>query len=222
MGAPMQALGQHAAHPIYAAVALSAALHLSLIYAIAPRPRAIARPIPPLAARLISEPVLAPATPPGRRLVPQPPQRTTAAEPLPIRMPVAVPETPLVAQSAANGTETVAYREDSALPKADVPMLVDQQWYEAHDLDTYPRPLAPIDTSYASTVEGTGSVTLMVSIDETGVVRDAAIVSAEPEEAFEAAALNAARAARFVPARKEGREVRSKVIVKLRFAQQSQ
>jgi protein TonB len=61
-------------------------------------------------------------------------------------------------------------------------------------------------------------VTLMLAIDETGVVRDAVLVSAEPEGVFETAALAAARAALFAPARKNGSAVRSKIVVKLRFA----
>jgi periplasmic protein TonB len=65
-------------------------------------------------------------------------------------------------------------------------------------------------------------VTLMLAIDETGLVHDAVVVSAQPEGVFETSALAAARAARFTPARKDGGAVRSKIIVKLRFASEQQ
>jgi TonB family protein len=215
----MREPARRVSHPIYAAVALSAALHLSMIYAIAPRPGAVARPIPPLSARLVSQEVPSTLSEPGRRVAPVPPRRAAVSEPLPIPSPLDTPETPLVAQSAANGTETVAYRDDQALPKADLPPIADQQWYEARELDSYPRPLAPIEPPDATVA---GSVTLMLSVDETGTVRDASIVSAEPDGANDSAALSAARKTHFTPARRDGLNVRSKIIVKLRFGERMQ
>jgi protein TonB len=140
---------------------------------------------------------------------------------MPIAVPAAPLETVLIAEPPANGAERVERHEDTTLPKADLPSLLDLQWYEARDLDSYPRPLAAIEPSYPSARQADGRpghVTLMLAIDETGVVRDAVLVSAEPEGVFETAALAAARAALFAPARKNGSAVRSKIVVKLRFA----
>jgi protein TonB len=140
-------------------------------------------------------------------------------------VPATPPEIPLIAEPPANGAERVERRDENALPKADLPVLLDLQWYEARDLDSYPRPLAPIETPYeiAGQPAGpSGDVTLMLAIDETGLVHDAVVVSAQPEGVFETSALAAARAARFTPARKDGGAVRSKIIVKLRFASEQQ
>jgi len=91
--------------------------------------------------------------------------------------------------------------------------------------DGYPRALSSLDAPYptsAQTDAVRGTVTLLLSIDETGSVRDASVVSAEPSGYFETAALASVREARFAPAEKDARPVRSKIIVKLRFAPQEQ
>jgi periplasmic protein TonB len=111
------------------------------------------------------------------------------------------------------------------LPKADLPFPIDLQWYEARDLDTYPRALLPIDAVYptgAAADNARGMVVLLLSIDEHGSVHEAAVVSAEPAGYFEASALSAAHAATFAAGQKDGHNVRSKLIVKLRFAPQEQ
>ena len=222
-------MDESAARSVYSrfsiAVALSAGLHLSLIYGVAPRPGARARPMAPLAARLVSEPVASTLSDAGKRVAPAPPQRVASPLPLPVSVLAMPPDAPLVAVPASNGAESLDRREDSALPKADLPFPVDLQWYEARDLDTYPRALSPLDLSQ-STSERTdgphGTVTLLLAIDEAGGVHDAAVVSEEPAGSFEPAALAAVRAARFAPARKDGQDVRSKIIVKLRFPLQQQ
>jgi protein TonB len=207
------------------AVGLSAALHLSFIYGVAPRPGAQARPIVPLAARLVPDPV--PVTPltNGKHVVPAPPRGATPALRPALTIPASAPESPLVAVPASNGAEAVERREVSALPKADLPFPVDLQWYEARDLDTYPRALSSLDAPYplgAQIDAVRGTVTLLLSIDESGRVRDASVVSAEPPGYFETAALASAREAQFAPAEKDGHPVRSKIIVKLRFAPREQ
>ena len=207
------------------AVALSAGLHLSLIYGVAPRPGSRARPIVPLAARLVSEPVASTPTDSGRRVAPAPPERLASPVPLPITVPTTPPDTPLVAVPTPNGAESIDRREDSALPKADLPFPVDLQWYEARDLDTYPRALSPLDLPQPASGQTDGphgTVTLLLAIDAAGGVHDATVVNEEPAGSLEPAALAAVRAARFAPARKDGHDVRSKIIVKLRFPLQQE
>jgi protein TonB len=206
------------------ALLLSAALHASFIYGVAPRPGALARPIAPLAARLIPE-VARPVPAQSKRLSPAPPEAVARVERSRLTVPAAPPEAPLVAAPATNGAESAERREDSALPKADLPFPVDSQWYEARDLDAYPRALASLNPPYppsAQTDAPRGVVTLLLAIDETGAVHDASVVSAEPAGYFEASALASVRDARFAPGEKEGRVVRSKIVVKLRFAPQEQ
>jgi protein TonB len=217
-------VGELAARDVYSrlliAVAFSTVLHWSLIYAIAPRPGAQARPIAPLAARLVPEVVRAAPINSGKRIAPAAPQALATALRPPITVPALPPEVPLVAAAAANGAEPVERREDSALPKADLPFPVDLQWYEARDLDRYPRALSSFDPPYPASAQSDavrGAVTLLLAIDESGSVHDIIVVSAEPAGYFEAAALASARGAQFAPAEKDGRPVRSKIIVKLRF-----
>jgi len=208
--------------PFLIAVAFSAALHLSFIYGIAPRPGVRARPIAPLAARLVPEPITRVPIDSGKRVAPAPPEHAAAA-PLPIPVSISSPEAPLVSAAAMNGAEPIERREDSTLPKADLPFPIDLQWYEARDLDTYPRALAPIDPPYPAVAvadNARGTVVLLLSIDENGSVHEATVVSAEPAGYFEASALAAAHAARFEAGQKDGHNVRSKLIVKLRFAPQ--
>ena len=202
------------------ALLLSAALHASFIYGVAPRPGALARPIAPLAARLIPE-VARPAPAHAKRLAPAPPEAAAHVRRSPLTVPAAPPEAPLVAAPASNGAENAERREDSTLPKADLPFPVDLQWYEARDLDAYPRALVAFDPSYPPSAQADalrGAVTLLLAIDATGTVHDAAVVSAEPAGYFEAAALAWVRDARFAPGEKDGRAVRSKIVVNLRFA----
>ena len=54
-------------------------------------------------------------------------------------------------------------------------------------------------------------------VDERGVVEEASVVQAVPEGYFEAAAVEALGATRFEPARKDGRSVRSRLLVRIRF-----
>ena len=206
------------------ALLLSAALHASFIYGVAPRPGEVAHPIAPLAARLIPE-VLRPAPAQSRRLIPAPPRAAPPVSHVPMSVPSTPPEAPLVAAPPSNGAESAERREDSVLPKADLPFPVDLQWYEARDLDVYPRALGSLDVPYPSSAQTDaprGVVTLLVAIDEAGAVHDASVLSAEPAGYFEAAALASLRDAQFAPGERGGHAVRSKIVVKLRFAPQEQ
>jgi protein TonB len=106
------------------------------------------------------------------------------------------------------------------LPPVEIPMVVDPTWYSAAELDLYPRALEPIRPAYpedAQVARAQGLVTLLVLVDERGRVSDASVVEASPAGMFEPAALDALRAARFEPAQKEGRSVRSRIVVKVSF-----
>jgi protein TonB len=91
--------------------------------------------------------------------------------------------------------------DESRLPSADVPLLVDVAWYDAKDLDLYPHPLAPVRPAYpTSAPDVSGEVTLLLLIDEAGAVHQLSVVAAEPSGYFEEPALRAFQAARFAPA----------------------
>ncbi len=204
------------------ALALSTALHLSLIYGIAV---GSSRSVPPstIVARLVSQAaapsVEASATARNRRSA-----AVAAAAFGPSNVePVfsATPDAP-----AEAGPEQIAAApariDDSRLPSADLPLLVDPAWYEAKDLDSYPQPLGPVLPVYpASAADISGHVSLLLQVDEFGAVQQVSVVTGEPAGYFEEAALRAFRLARFKPAQREGRPVRSRIVIKVRFAPQT-
>lgn len=207
---------------LFLALALSAALHLSLIYGIAvgqPKPN----PASIILARLqpqIAEPSAgsAAAVATSRR------SHAIAGFGLPAAEPAFAALDDASAESRVERVALVPARpDDSHLPSADVPLLVDPAWYEAKDLDLYPRPLAPVQPVYPSSASDVaGDVTLLLQIDELGTVKEVSVVTAEPAGYFEEGALRAFQAARFEPAQREGRPVRSRIVIKVRFAPHAQ
>jgi len=205
------------------ALAVSTALHLSLIYGIGVGPSRFV-PQSVIVARLAS---------PAAGSLANISSRTDSRRGLHLGRPALVPsesertsratrDTPAEAgieQAAA----AVPRTDDSRLPRADVPLLVDPAWYEAKDLDSYPQPLAPVQPIYpSSAADVSGNVTLLLQVDELGAVRELSVVTSEPPGYFEDAALRAFQQARFAPAQREGLPVRSRILVKVRFAPRTQ
>lgn len=204
------------------ALALSTALHLSLIYGVAAGPSGSV-PASTIVARLVSQA----ATPPAETSATTGNRRHEA-----VAVPAFVPSNAESAFGVARDVpaeprpEPVALApariDDSRLPSADVPLLVDPAWYEAKDLDLYPQPVTPVQPVYPSSVRDiAGDVTLLLQIDEFGAVQQLSVVTADPAGYFEEAALRALQLARFAPAQREGRPVRSRVVIKVRFAPQA-
>jgi protein TonB len=211
-------MGHDGAPRLLLALSVSTALHLSLIYGIAvtPSPSVLA---PTIAARLVSEAVVA-STESGVRGAASR-RRSPAAAFVPAEGELwsgAIADSSRGPESAP--LPAVAARlDESRLPSADVPLLVDVAWYDAKDLDLYPHPLAPVRPAYpTSAPDVSGEVTLLLLIDEAGAVHQLSVVAAEPPGYFEEPALRAFQVARFAPAQREGRPVRSRVVVKVRFA----
>ena len=100
------------------------------------------------------------------------------------------------------------------------PNIPDPVHYSAKDLDVYPQAakrIAPLYPEMAHNAKVAGSVTLLVLIDEAGRVVDTSVTDATPEGVFEQAAQQALANAAFYPAQKEGRLVRSRVLIKIEF-----
>jgi periplasmic protein TonB len=111
-----------------------------------------------------------------------------------------------VAPVIAPGSATdVAERPDA------LRLPVDLNYYPAAELDIYPVPAQALAPALAA-VPG-GWVRLLVSIGETGGVDDAIVFDADPAGVFDAVALETVRRARFRPARRDGRDVRSRVLI---------
>jgi periplasmic protein TonB len=96
----------------------------------------------------------------------------------------------------------------------------DATYYPAKQLDVYPQPLTPIKLNYPDTAAAEridGRLLLLLLIDEFGVVNEVSVVEAQPEGHFEEAALPVFRATRFLPAQKQGRPVKSRVLLQVNY-----
>ena len=107
-----------------------------------------------------------------------------------------------------------------AAPLLEIPVSRDPTYYAVSLLDEYPRPLRPVEPRYPqqATSKGiSGTVTLLLLIDEAGKLDEISVVQAKPEGIFDEAAIAAFRDMRFSPARKDGRAVRSRVRITVGF-----
>lgn len=201
------------------AVLASAALHLSLMFGVAVR-----RPGP----AFLSEPILAHIEVAGRvpalqreRVAQRAAVRHSAqaTPPAPRPKPGGVVQTPAV-EPAIQVAAPATAEPDDALPPVEMPLLADPTWYPAAQLDVFPAALEPVRPAYPETAAAStgGQVTLLLLVDDTGRVHECSVVDAQPEGVFDAAAVVAFRSARFAPGRKDGRSVRSRVLVKVLFS----
>ena len=106
------------------------------------------------------------------------------------------------------------------LPALEIPLLEDPTWYPAKQVDVPPVALHSVEPDYP--VKGVeqgieGSVLLLLLIDEAGVVKEASVVEAKPEDVFDASSIFAFRQARFKPAQKNGRAVKSRVLIRVTY-----
>jgi len=195
------------------AVVLSATLHLYLIYGLALQ--STRGPVDQLSiinARLLFEPAVmkrptsaAPAIPQFRRVPPGRPRVPSLPEPV---------ETPAPAAQVFSAADL------SPEPEAAIASLPDPVHYAAKELDVYPQPLIHIEPVYPQAAlagEIGGSVTLLILIDESGRVTDVSVVDASPQGVFEESARRAVAAGAYTPAQKDGRAVRSRILVRFDY-----
>lgn len=191
---------------------LSTTLHLYLIYGLALRPTHVPADRPSIiSARLLHEPAVttrpAMAVPAMKhrripRLLPQVPSLPESVE---IPVPAAQ-----VSPAGVRGAET----------EVSFASFPDPVHYAARDLDIYPQPLTRIEPAYPqSALAGDigGSVTLLLLIDESGRVTNVSVVDAFPQDVFEESALRAVAATAYLPGQKNGRAVRSRILVKVDY-----
>jgi protein TonB len=212
---------------LFVAVALSAAIHASLIFGVAVRSTRPQPDRPWISAQLAN-----PAVPP----VEFSPYRKSSLRKVALETPIDPAPTHGSNSARENAQDAVASVAPDAmtaapaqppplttsrLPPVDMPLITDPTWYQARQLDVFPRALSAVRPAYPELgmqAGLNGEVTLELLIDESGQVRAADIVQAVPEGYFEAAAVSAFRAARFVPGQKDGHPVRSRVVVKVVFS----
>ncbi len=173
-----------------------------------PSPDAAPEPeVAPLA-RLAPSPS-AEAPPVAKPVAPPPPAVPNIAE-----KPVATP-TPAAAEPApqADGAPARAPAPEAALTSS-----VDLNYYTARELDVQPHALRIIQPDYpveADRQRLSGSLRLQLKLEADGRVSDISVVSATPPGVFEQSAIRAFRDARFVPAQKNGRPVRSLIVIEV-------
>lgn len=104
----------------------------------------------------------------------------------------------------------------SAIPRLEIPIAVDLNYYEARELDRTPAGQIP-DPVLPESVSG--RIRFQVKIEENGKVSEVEVLESDPPDRFDRAALEIARealrATRFTPGIKNGRPVRARVIYEL-------
>lgn len=94
-----------------------------------------------------------------------------------------------------------------------LPRVPDPTVYTARDLDSYPMPLVPLDIARLEELAAGKSVSIRIEliVDEHGIVNDVALAGPGPAGFPETELRAMLAAARFVPARKDGRAVKCRV-----------
>ena len=112
--------------------------------------------------------------------------------------------------SRENGAAEASGRRKEVTSVA-LPQAPDPTYYSARDLDTYPRPVIPLALD-RFVVEAVARLRFSVAIDEAGSVREIAVIQTESGErvAEEVRAMLAAMS--FIPGRKDGRAVKSRLL----------
>lgn len=153
----------------------------------------------------VVEPVAVAAVEPSPAAVPVEAPRPAPPQPAPEPSPPAPPE-PSPPASPAPGVE--------------LPLAEDPTYYPAAKVDVHPqalRRIEPVFPDAAANAGIQGEVTLLLLIDEFGVVKEASVAEAKPEGWFEESALEAFRNARFRPAERKGRAVKSRVLIRVSY-----
>ena len=194
------------------AVVFSAALHILLIHSLVLRPGIpAARQSNPIHARLVSAETA--PDPAGRERVPTPlPVATDNA--------VSLPREVIPGLSEKPDPEPSSPVENVSLAIPALPEVPDLIHYAAKDLDIYPQLRGALNPDYPESAFAqkiAGTVTLLVLVDEAGRVTETAVVDAVPEGLFDDSAQQALSRAAFIPAQRDGRIVRSRILVSVNF-----
>ena len=142
----------------------------------------------------------------------------SAPPPVPADLAAETRETPKPAPTPA--AKPAAPPPSSPGSGVEVPLIRDPVYYPARQLDVYPQPVAMIqpkcpDAAIAQRING--RVQLLLLIDEFGMVNEASVAEAQPEGVFDDITVQSFRQARFVPAQKQGRHVKSRVLLRVNF-----
>ena len=129
-------------------------------------------------------------------------------------LPAVVPGKPRAAPAA-----TGLSAESKAAATLALPQAPDPTYYSARDLDTYPRPAVPLELDRFAADAGT-SIRLTLLIDEGGSVNEIKIVEPVSQSSLKEALRGVLAATRFIPGRKDGRAVKSRVLLDVTLGQE--
>ena len=138
------------------------------------------------------------------------PHRTEALEVATSKVAPAMPEKP-----REQALRTLS--EEAGLSAQEVPDLT---YYATRQLDVYPTLPAALELRYADSAAAagiTGHALILVLIDAAGTVNDVTVAEADPAGYFENDLRQAFMAARFTPAVRNGRPVRSRLLVRVSY-----
>lgn len=130
---------------------------------------------------------------------------------------------PVAAQPARSGDpvqEALPAADDTGLGLPGLPQAPDLVHYAAKDLDVFPQLQAALRPDYPQSAlqqKMAGTVTLLVLVDEAGRVTGVSVVDAAPQGMFDDSARQALSSAAFVPAQRDGRKVRSRILVNVSY-----
>jgi protein TonB len=208
--------GAETAEKLALTLAASLILHFALIFGLqirsAPSTSHVSRVIQ---ARLVAAPDIAPTV-----LTAQPPEpESLVVEAQEASLPPPEPQTPDSAATSPQASAAVP-EMNTSLPSIEVPLIEDPTYYPALEVDVHPTALKIIQPIYpdeAASANVTGSVVLVLLLDESGKVQELSVEEANPSGMFEQSALDAFRNARFSPAQRNGRVVKSRMRIKVTY-----
>jgi periplasmic protein TonB len=176
-------------------------------------------------------PVLEPKTEPAPESEPlsEPEPITVEAEladlePEPVEVVPVPPAAETLSSPAASVPSAVsppaAAAKDSPRSLVQIPTAVDLAYYSAREVDVLPRSLRDIRPDYPTEADRrrlSGSVKLQIKLEADGRVSDIEVVESTPEGMFDESALAAFRQARFSPAQRNGRPVRARIMIEVKY-----
>lgn len=146
-------------------------------------------------------------------------------EPAPVEVAAVPPAArPLPSPPAASAPPVVAppatAAKESQRSLVEIPTAVDLAYYSAREVDVLPRALRDIRPEYPTEADRrrlSGSVKLQLKLEADGRVSDVEVVESTAPGMFDESALAAFRQARFSPAQRNGRPVRARILIEVKY-----
>jgi TonB family protein len=95
--------------------------------------------------------------------------------------------------------------------------LFDLTYYGARQLDVYPMLTGALELRHPGATEAKARVLLLVLIDAAGIVDDASVVESVAPGQWDETARRALMTARFKPALRSGRPVKSRLLIEIDY-----